>query len=159
MNATFDLTPLTRSIIGFDRFNNLIDKAFSDVKVPAYPPYNIEKLSDTEYAIVMAVAGFRQGDLEITSQDNMLKVSGRITEESEEKEKNYLHRGIATRSFERVFNLDDHVKVKGAELKDGLLHIDLVREVPEESKPKMIEIKSASSGTSKQKTIEGKKTH
>ncbi len=158
MNTAFDLAPLTRSIIGFDRFSDLIDKAFSaDVKTPSYPPYNIEKLSDTKYAIVMAVAGFGANDLEVTNQGNSLKITGRITEESEDKGKNYLHRGIAARSFERNFNLDDHVKVVGAEIKDGLLRVELEREVPEEAKPRMVEIKT--SGASGKKPLENKKAH
>jgi len=154
MNTAFDLSPLTRSIIGFDRFSSLLDKA-NEVKVPAYPPYNIEKLDENKYAIVMAVAGFNEKDLEITSHNGSLKVSGKITEEKEENQKNYLYRGIASRNFERNFSLDDHVKVIGAEIKDGLLEIKLERQVPEEAKPKKIEIKSAAN--SAPKALENKK--
>lgn len=152
--ASFDLSPLFRSSVGFDRISDVLDKAFStDIKGQSYPPYNIEKHSDDSYAIVMAVAGFAAKDIEITSHNNTLKISGKITEETENKTKTYLHRGIATRSFERTFNLDNYVKVKGAEIADGLLKIELQREVPEEAKPKVIEIKSATAP----KRIEQKK--
>ncbi len=139
----YDLSPLFRSTVGFDHLSNLIDSAFKmDERGLAYPPYNIAKLSEDEYEISMAVAGFKQSELKVVAQQNTLVVSG-STEEKEEKEgKTYLHRGIATRSFERKFSLADHVKVIDAAIADGLLTLKLKREIPEESKPKVITINS-----------------
>lgn len=138
---SFDLTPLFRSTIGFDRFSNLIDAAMrGEENAPAYPPYNIEKLSDDEYRIVVAVAGFKEADLTLTVQENQLSVTGNHLDKTESKEANYLYKGIATRTFERKFNLADHVKVTGAALADGLLTIALKRELPESVKPRMIPI-------------------
>jgi len=149
----FDLTPLFRSTIGFDRLSDMIDTAFKleESRAPSYPPYNIEKLDENEYQITMAVAGFQQKDLTVTAQENTLTVSGQIGERTEQSEVNYLYKGIATRSFERKFQLADHVKVTDAQLADGLLTLKLVREVPEASKPRTIAI------TNSNKTIEGKK--
>jgi molecular chaperone IbpA len=136
----YDLSPLFRSTVGFDHLSQLIDSAFKmDERGVSFPPYNIAKLSEDEYEITMAVAGFKQSELNITAQQNMLTVSG-VSGEKEEKEKAYLHRGIATRSFERKFSLADHVKVVDAQLADGLLTLKLVREIPEASKPKTIAI-------------------
>lgn len=149
---TYDLSPLFRSTVGFDHLSNLIDSAFKmDERGVAYPPYNIAKLSEDEYEITMAVAGFKQNELNVVAQQNTLTVSG-STETKEEKEgKTYLHRGIATRSFERKFSLADHVKVTGADLSDGLLTLKLVREIPEASKPKTIAINGNSLIESKSK--------
>jgi molecular chaperone IbpA len=156
MRTSFDLTPLFRSTIGFDRFSDLIDTALSgENTTPAYPPYNIEKLSEDEYRIALAVAGFKEADLTLTVQENQLTVSGSQQEKSEKKEANYLYKGIATRSFERRFDLADHVKVTGAELDSGLLTIALKREVPESSKPRMVPI----NGKNAHKTIEQKKSN
>jgi molecular chaperone IbpA len=139
MNA-YDLSPLFRSTVGFDHLSQLIDSAFKmDERAATYPPYNIAKLSEDDYEITMAVAGFRQSELTITAEQNTLTVSG-ATAEKEDKAKAYLHRGIATRSFERKFSLADHVKVVDAQLADGLLTLKLVREIPEESKPRKISI-------------------
>ena len=136
-----DLSPLFRSSVGFDHLSRLIDTHMkSDDRTPAYPPYNIVKLSDEEYEIVMAVAGFKQEEITITAQHNQLTVAGSATEKEEHKDADYLHKGIATRSFERKFSLADHVKVTNADLADGLLSLKLKREVPEESKPKLIAI-------------------
>ncbi len=144
---SFDLTPLFRSTIGFDRFSDLIDTALKSEEVtPAYPPYNIEKLSDDEYRIAVAVAGFKEEDLTLTAQNNQLTVSGKHQTKTETKEPSFLYKGIATRSFERKFNLADHVKVEGAKLADGLLTITLKREVPESVKPRMIPINGKESG-------------
>jgi len=138
---SFDLTPLFRSTIGFDRFSDLIDTAMrTEDNTPSYPPYNIEKLSDDTYRIAVAVAGFTEPDLTITLQENTLTVSGRHQEKSEDKESNFLYKGIATRSFERKFNLADHVKVEKADLSHGLLTVLLKRELPETVKPRMIPI-------------------
>jgi molecular chaperone IbpA len=151
----FDLTPLFRSTIGFDRFSNLIDAAMrGEDNAPAYPPYNIEKLSDDEYRIVLAVAGFKEPELTLTVQENQLTVSGSHEQKEESKDVNYLFKGIATRTFERKFNLADHVKVLGASLEDGLLTVSLKRELPESVKPRMVPIASKGS-----KVIEGKKAN
>ena len=136
---TYDLTPLFRSTVGFDRLARLMDSASQVESAPTYPPYNIEKVAD-DYRITMAVAGFSENDLEITVQENSLLISGRIEDREETAEKSYLHRGIAARAFERRFDLADDIKVVGADVKNGLLNVDLVRVVPEEKKPRRIEI-------------------
>lgn len=134
-----DLTPLYKSTIGFDRLASLFDSMSTlDSDVPNYPPYNIERLADDEYRITMAVAGFAEEDLNIEVKQNAMTIRGE--QKAEEKDNSYLHRGIATRAFERRFQLADHVEVRGAKLENGLLHVDLVREVPEAMKPRSIEI-------------------
>lgn len=135
----FDFAPLYRSTVGFDRLVQLLDGvAGFDNEVNGYPPYNIERLSDNEYRITMAVAGFSDAEINIEVKEQMLAVKGE--KKPVEKERQFLHRGIATRTFERRFQLADHVEVKGADLKDGMLHIDLVRNVPERLKPRQIAI-------------------
>ncbi len=142
----FDLTPLYRSTVGFDRLASMIDSLGSvDGDAPSYPPYNIERRGDNEYRISMAVAGFAEDDLNIEVKENAMTVRGERGEQTDESD--YLHRGIATRTFERRFQLADHVEVNGANLENGLLHIDLVREVPEAMKPRSIEISGG--GTTK----------
>jgi molecular chaperone IbpA len=134
-----DFTPLYRSTVGFDRLFDLLDSVSGfDAGAPAYPPYNIERLGDNEYRISMAVAGFGEDELKVDVKEQTLTVRGE--KKAEEKERQFLHRGIATRSFERRFQLADHVEVKGADVQDGLLHIDLVRNVPERLKPRSIAI-------------------
>lgn len=137
-------TPLMRSSIGFDRFNDLFQSLLENTedRFEAYPPYNIEKIGDDQYRIVMAVAGFTLDDLTITAQGDSLVVSGRQEEKGEDESRTYLHRGIATRAFQRSFRLADHIKVTGADMRDGLLTIHLVHEIPEEAKPRMIQISS-----------------
>jgi molecular chaperone IbpA len=136
---TLDLSPLFRSTVGFDHLNRLLDAAGRvDEQAYAYPPYNIEKLGDDNYRVTMAVAGFAEGDLEVSTQDHTLTIAGRHTKE--EGPQTFLHRGIAARSFERRFDLADHIRVSGATLVNGLLHVDLVREVPETMKPRTIAI-------------------
>ena len=135
--TAFDLTPLFRTAIGFDRLARNLESA-SRADAGGYPPYNIEVCGEDTYRITMAVAGFTGDDLEIEVKENMVRVVG--AKKEDEKERQYLHRGIATRAFERSFQLADYVRVEGAELKDGLLHIDLVREIPEAMKPRRIEI-------------------
>ena len=139
--SRFDLTPLYRSAIGFDRLASLMENAASGSSNTGYPPYNIELLSENQYRISMAVAGFAREDLDITSHENTLMVKGH--KDQEESQKNYLYQGIAERGFERRFQLADHVKVTGADMENGLLHIDLVREVPEAAKPRTIAIGKA----------------
>ena len=133
---SIDFTPLYRSAIGFDRLANLIESAASNGNA-GYPPYNIEQLGDNDYRISMAVAGFTQEELELSFQENLLTVKGN---KQADTGRNYLYQGIAERGFERRFQLADYVRVKGADLKNGLLHIELVREVPEAMKPRKIEI-------------------
>lgn len=133
---SIDFSPLYRSAIGFDRLANLIESAASNGNA-GYPPYNIEQLSDNDYRISMAVAGFTQEELVLSFQENLLTVKGNKQAESD---RNYLYQGIAERGFERRFQLADYVRVKGADLKNGLLHIELMREVPEAMKPRKIEI-------------------
>ena len=142
--SRLDLSPLFRSSVGFDHLASLLDAA-SRVEQPAYPPYNIERVNDDKYRITMAVAGFSQNELDIETEDRLLKVTGVKQGESEERQ--FLHRGIAARNFERKFQLADHVKVVGAHIEHGLLHIDLEREVPEAMKPRKIEIGGADSNT------------
>ena len=138
---TFDFAPLYRSSVGFDQIANLMDRVLStDGATPSYPPYNIEKLDDDSYRISIAVAGFSDADLSVEVRDKALIVSARKAEEDEGK--TYLHRGIATRAFERRFHLADHVQVSGAAHTDGMLHIELERQVPEALKPRQISIKS-----------------
>ncbi|GJC00467.1 Hsp20 family protein [Aeromonas caviae] len=133
---SIDFSPLYRSAIGFDRLATLIESAASNGNA-GYPPYNIEQLGDSDYRISMAVAGFTQEELELSFQENLLTVKG---SKQADTERNYLYQGIAERGFERRFQQADYVRVKGADLKNGLLHIDLVREVPEAMKPRKIEI-------------------
>lgn len=140
---TFDFAPLYRSSVGFDQIANMMDRVLStDGTTPSYPPYNIEKLTDDSYRISIAVAGFSEADLNVEVRDKSLIVSARKADEDEDK--TYLHRGIATRAFERRFHLADHVQVTGAAHSDGMLHIDLERQVPEALKPRQIQISSDS---------------
>ena len=152
---TYDLSPLFRTSVGFDRLARMLDTVGQET-APSYPPYNIEKLSDDEYRITMAVAGFGEDDLDVTVERNTLTIAGKITntvsDEGEEGERQFLHRGIAERAFERRFNLADHIKIDEASLENGLLHVTLKREVPEEAKPRQIAI----NGKSAAKAIEGK---
>ncbi len=135
----FDFAPLYRTTVGFDHLSNLLDAVSrSDTNSSGYPPYNIELLEKDHYQITMAVAGFVEGELDIQSERQTLVVKGNKAEP--ELERNYLHQGIAARNFERRFQLADHIKVTGARLENGLLHIDLVREVPEAMKPRQIPI-------------------
>jgi molecular chaperone IbpA len=137
----FDFSPLFRSTIGFDRLARLVDSATRfDTATPTYPPYNIEATGEDSYRLTMAVAGFSRDELDITVQQNSLVISGKAQKDDEEMQGRYLHRGIARRAFERRFSLADHIKINGASLDNGLLHVDLVREVPEEAKPRQIKI-------------------
>ena len=137
MRTNFDLSPFRRSTVGFDRLFEMLENGLSTSQSEAYPPFDLERDGDDRYRITLAVAGFRQDEIEIVAQQNMLIVSGRKAGEDDGR---YVHRGIAARSFERRFALGDYVKVDSAELSEGLLRIDLVREVPEEMKPRRIEI-------------------
>lgn len=140
---TIDFSPLFRHSVGFDRMQRLLDSASRhDSSTQAYPPYNIETRGENDYRITMAVAGFSPEELDVTVTENTLVVSGRHAEETEDTE--FLHQGIARRAFERRFDLADTIKVTGSHLDNGLLHVSLVREVPEEKKPRQIAIKTAS---------------
>ncbi len=139
---TLDLTPLYRATVGYDQIADLMDRALTnDVGQSSYPPYNIEKTADDAYRISIAVAGFSEDELSVEVKENALVVSAKKAKD--ETPRNYLHRGIATRAFDRSFQLADHVRVSGATHKDGMLHIDLIREVPEALKPRSIQINSA----------------
>ncbi|WP_323040268.1 Hsp20 family protein [Gemmobacter sp.] len=134
----FDLAPLYRATVGFDRIADLMDRALVGDTATTYPPYNIEKTADHAYRISVAVAGFAPEELSVEVKENTLHIAARRAPETAER--TYLHRGIATRAFERRFALADHVKVSGATHENGMLHIDLIRETPEALKPRRIEI-------------------
>lgn len=136
--TTFDFSPLFRSSVGFDRMQRMLESATRADEANGYPPYNIERMDENAYRVTMAVAGFSEADLDIEVKDGVLFVSGKQPESKENQ--TFLHRGIAGRSFRRSFQLADHVKVQGAELVNGLLHIDLAREIPEALKPRKIAI-------------------
>ncbi|MGJ8626295.1 MAG: Hsp20 family protein [Sulfitobacter sp.] len=138
---SFDFAPLYRSSVGFDQIANMMDRVLTnDGATPSYPPYNIEKLDDDAYRISIAVAGFSDADLSVEVREKALIVSAKKTDDAEGRQ--YLHRGIATRAFERRFHLADHVHVTGAAHADGMLHIELERQVPEALKPRQIQIAS-----------------
>ena len=146
---TIDFAPLYRSTVGFDRLAQMLDSAAGfESEGSTFPPYNIERLGDNEYRITMAVAGFSEPEISIEVKENALTVTG--AKATEAKDRKFLHRGIATRAFERRFQLADHVEVKQADLKDGLLNVDLVRNVPERLKPRMIAIGKGTAETAKQ---------
>ena len=157
MTTTFSLSPLFRSTVGFDRFNDLFESLRTDEGTPSYPPYNIEKHGEDRYGITMAVAGFGEDNLTITVHNDRITVAGRKEERSENEGVDYLYRGIGSRAFERTFRLDDHMKVTGAELKDGMLKIALMREVPEEQKPRTIAINGKAAKTIEHRSDEKKK--
>lgn len=145
---TFDLAPFYRSTIGFDRLFSLLDQASDNS--PGYPPYNIERTGENAYRISVAVSGFSEPELSIVAKENTLTIKGeKSANENTEGQSEVLYRGIAARAFERVFQLADHVQVKNASLENGLLHVDLVREIPEAKKPRSIPINGAG------KAIEG----
>ena len=149
---TFDLAPLYRSTVGFDRLFDLFDQVAGHDGSPGYPPYNIERTGENDYRITLAVAGFGESELSIVSKENALTIKG----EKQVKQDNngeVLYQGIAARAFERVFQLADYVQVKGAALENGLLHVDLVREIPEAKKPRQITI---GNGKAKAQVIETK---
>ena len=151
---TFDFSPYFRSSVGFDRLFDLLDNA-TRAEDPGYPPYNIERTGDDSYRITMAVAGFGPDELSAVAQENVLTVSGRQKDDKGQKGQ-YLHRGIAGRAFERRFNLADYVKVVGASLANGLLHVELKREVPEAVKPRSIKIEAGQQPKAIEATVETK---
>lgn len=147
-----ELNPLYRTLVGFDRIASLMDQAARHDAAPGYPPFNIEQVGDDQFRIELAVAGFSQDDLTIEFKQNSLVVSGQ--RKQAEAQRNYLHRGIAERSFERRFGLTDHVRVSGAKLEHGMLSVELVRELPEILKPRKIEISAVTAGKAKPKAVE-----
>src|SRR5689334_4420043 len=141
MRSAFDFSPYRRSTVGFDRLFDMLENSSFGQAQENYPPFDLIKLGDNDFRIELAVAGFKPDEIDITAQQNVLLVSGRKKEEAEEgKGDSYIYRGIATRSFERRFALADHIQVKGADMKDGLLWIELVGEIPEAMKPRKINI-------------------
>jgi molecular chaperone IbpA len=151
MRSAFDFAPYRRSTVGFDRLFDMLENSTLGQGQENYPPFDLIKLGDNDYRIELAVAGFKRDEIDITAQQNVLLVSGRKQDENEDKANNYVYRGIATRSFERRFALADHIQVRGADLKDGLLSIELKREIPESMKPKKINI----GGTEGQRSVTG----
>jgi molecular chaperone IbpA len=147
---TFDLAPLYRSTVGFDRLFSMLDGF--DTSAPGYPPYNIERTGENDYRITVAVAGFAENELSIESKENTLTVKGEKKAKEESDNGEVLYQGIAARAFERVFQLADYVVVKGAHLENGLLHVELAREIPEAKKPRQISI----NGKAKPQTVETK---
>jgi len=140
MRSAFDFAPYRRSTVGFDRLFDMLENSGTGQNQENYPPFDLIRLGDNDYRIELAVAGFKPGEIDITAQQNVLIVSGRKNEESSEKGSDFIYRGIANRSFERRFALADHIQVRGADLRDGLLAIELKREIPEAMKPKKISI-------------------
>jgi len=152
---SFDLSPLFRYSVGFDRLDDLFETAFRGTRETSYPPYNIVKTGQDAYRITLAVAGFGEDELELVVKENLLTVRGKGAEPQQEQQVTYLHRGIAQRAFEHRFQLADHVKVTGANLANGLLDIELARELPESAKPQKIDI---GPGRTEPRVIEGKGT-
>jgi molecular chaperone IbpA len=148
---TFDLAPLYRSTVGFDRLFSMLDSVGGFDAAPGYPPYNIERTGENTYRITVAVAGFSEPEISIVAKENTLTIKGEKQTKTDEKNGEVLYQGIAARAFERVFQLAEHVEVKGAALENGLLHVELVREIPEAKKPRQIAI-----GNGKAKAVEAK---
>jgi molecular chaperone IbpA len=142
---TFDLSPLYRSTVGFDRLFSMLDQGLEGA-APGYPPYNIERTGENSYRVSVAVAGFNELELSVVAKENTLTIRGEKNAKEEEKRGEVLYQGIAARTFERVFQLADFVQVKGASLENGLLHVDLVREIPEAKKPRSIPISGKANG-------------
>jgi molecular chaperone IbpA len=148
----FDLAPLYRSTVGFDRLFSLLDSVAGGEASPGYPPYNIERSDENAYRITVAVAGFAESELDIEVKENSLTVRGEKA--AEERKSEVLHQGIAARAFERRFQLADHVQVTGASLENGLLHVELIREVPEAKKPRSIPIGAAKPATIESQVVD-----
>jgi molecular chaperone IbpA len=146
MRSAFDLSPYRRTTVGFDRLFDFLENASRQDQADNYPPFDIEKLSDDRYRITLAVAGFRPEEIDVTARQNLLVVTGRKSE-NRSKDGNYLHMGIATRAFDRRFELADFVQVEDAQMQDGLLSISLLREIPEAMKPRKISINGAEART------------
>ncbi len=157
MTNPTDLSPLYRTMVGFDRLANMMDTATRLDGAQGYPPYNIERLDEDAFSIELAVAGFAEDDLDIETNDGLLTVTGRHAKTEDADTREFLHRGIAERGFIRRFQLADHVIVTGAQLKNGLLRVELLRELPEAKKPRKIAISTAKAKRAKPRVIENKK--
>ncbi len=155
MRSAFDFAPFRRSTVGFDRLFDMLENSGSANSGENYPPFDLIKVGDNDYRIELAIAGFRPDEIDITAQQNVLIVTGRKSDETQQKGADYIYRGIANRSFERRFALADHIHVRGADLKDGLLKIDLVREIPEAMKPRKINIGGSADARSERSAIGG----
>ena len=159
MRSAFDFAPFRRSTVGFDRLFDMLENSNLRQAQENYPPFDLIKKGENDYCIELAVAGFKPDEIDITAQQNVLIVSGRKSDETGEKGSDYIYRGIANRSFERRFALADHIQVRGADLKDGLLSIDLVREIPEAMKPRKIDIGGSSKKLSSGETVDAEAEH
>jgi molecular chaperone IbpA len=146
MRSAFDFAPFRRSTVGFDRLFDMLENSSVGQSQENYPPFDLIKKGDNDYCIQLAVAGFKADEIDITAQQNVLIVTGRKSDENEQKNGDFIYRGIANRSFERRFALADHIQVRGADLKDGLLSVELVREIPEAMKPRKISIGASEGG-------------
>ena len=155
MRSAFDFAPYRRSTVGFDRLFDMLENSNASQAGENYPPFDLVKLGDNQYRIELAVAGFKPDEIDITAQQNVLIVTGRKGEDGEHKGSDFIYRGIANRSFERRFALADHIQVRAADLKDGLLSVDLVREIPEAMKPRKINIGSGSEQRPERSAIGG----
>ena len=154
MRSAFDFSPYRRSTVGFDRLFDMLENSGGAQAQENYPPFDLIKLGDNDYRIELAIAGFTPDEIDITAQQNVLIVSGRKSDETEQGDGDFIYRGIANRSFERRFALADHIQVKGADLKDGLLSIELVREIPEAMKPRKIDIGGGSEKLASKQTVD-----
>jgi molecular chaperone IbpA len=154
MRSAFDFSPFRRSTVGFDRLFDMLESNSAGQAQENYPPFDLIQGGDNEFRIQLAVAGFKPDEIDITAQQNVLIVSGRKSDETEDKDSNFIYRGIANRSFERRFALADHIQVRGADLKDGLLSIELVREIPEAMKPKKIVIGGGEAKLASRQTVD-----
>jgi molecular chaperone IbpA len=157
MRSAFDFAPYRRSTVGFDRLFDMLENSNAGQAGENYPPFDLIKLGDNQYRIELAVAGFKPGEIDITAQQNVLIVTGRKDDDAQETGSDFIYRGIANRSFERRFALADHIQVKGADLKDGLLSIELVREIPEAMKPRKIDIGTGSQQRQQRSAIGGER--
>ena len=155
MRSAFDFAPFRRSTVGFDRLFDMLENNTMGGNGENYPPFDLIKLGDNQYRIELAVAGFKPDEIDITAQQNVLIVTGKKSDETQDRGSDYIYRGIANRSFERRFALADHIQVRGADLKDGLLSVELVREIPEAMKPKKINIGAGSEQRQERSAIGG----
>src|SRR6187551_1801172 len=154
MRSAFDFSPYRRSTVGFDRLFDMLENSGLGNGGENYPPFDLIRTGENDYRIDLAVAGFKPDEIDITAQQNVLVVTGKKKEESEKEASDYVYRGIATRSFERRFALADHIQVRGADMKDGLLSIELVREIPEAMKPRKIDIGGGSEKLASRQTVD-----
>ena len=154
MRSAFDFAPFRRSTVGFDRLFDMLENSSVGQAQENYPPFDLIKTGENDYCIQLAVAGFKPDEIDITAQQNVLIVSGRKSDEASDKDGDFIYRGIANRSFERRFALADHIQVRGADLKDGMLAIDLVREIPEAMKPRKISVGGGDAKLASKQTVD-----